>query len=211
MIRNIVFGGCSYTWGQSLHHFNGNGSPTPEQSGATFYGDDLKYWEYQKNVNRRFSTRVGDYFCRKPIVQIENGGGTSSICEHIYKSVNEFTDLIFVQTTNFSRNHFYSPNLASVESQIQLYEDLIEYSCEKNIPIIFIHWDWPEGVEIPTSIKSQTIKIDDKYTFYHWTQDERYRVNRADHHFNLPAHKKLSKIIIKYIETHNILKKYIYE
>ena len=22
MIRNIVFGGCSYTWGQSLHLFN---------------------------------------------------------------------------------------------------------------------------------------------------------------------------------------------
>ena len=105
MIRNIVFGGCSYTWGQSLHHFHSEEPPTPEQSGAHFYGDSLKYWEYQDNVNRRFSTRVADYFCRKPIFDTMNGGSNLSINKHILESVDEFTDLIFVQTTNFSRNN----------------------------------------------------------------------------------------------------------
>lgn len=210
MIRNIVFGGCSYTWGQSLHHFHSEEPPTPEKSGTFFDGDSLKYWEYQDNVNRRFSTRVADYFGRKPIVDTMNGGSTWSIHKHILESVDEFTDLIFVQTTNFGRN-MEDWRKIPIESQVKMYEELVDCSSKKNIPIIFIHWDWPNGFEIPTSIKNKTIKIDGKYTFWHWTEDEKFRVNEVDSHFNKRAHRKISKIIIRYIENNNILKKYSYE
>ena len=136
MIRNIVFGGCSYTWGQSLHLFNQSDVDGDGPSSNGFDENSVRSWEYQNNVDRRFATIVADYFGRKAKVHTHNGGSTWSIYNHVMKSIDEFTDLVIVQTTNFSRNHFYSHNLASVESQIQLYEDLIEYSCEKNIPII---------------------------------------------------------------------------
>ena len=211
MIRNIVFGGCSYTWGQSLHHFeDGDAPPSVEKAGQVFHRDSLKYWEYQYNVNNRYPTFVADYFCRKPIVHTENGGTTYSICKHIKESINGLTDLVFVQTTSFIRNVIDAQKI-SIEKQIQMYEDLVELCSKKNIPIIFIHWDWPSDYKMPESIRSRTIKIGDEYTFYHWTENERYRINEADSHLNRKAHKKLSTKIIQYLSHYNILKKYTYQ
>ena len=68
-----------------------------------FLHERLRYWEYQSNVDRRFPTIVSDYFGRKAKVHTMNGS-TWSICNHIMKSIDEFTDLVIAQTTNFSRN-----------------------------------------------------------------------------------------------------------
>ena len=72
MIRNIVFGGCSYTWGQSLHLFNKSDVKSDTPSSSAFVHERLRYWEYQSNVDRRFPTIVSDYFGRKAKVHTMN-------------------------------------------------------------------------------------------------------------------------------------------
>ena len=80
MIRNIVFAGCSFTWGQSLHFFQyGDGSDNIHPLDGNYYENKLLPHHYQYNVDNRFPTIVSDYFGRKPIVEANNGGSTESI------------------------------------------------------------------------------------------------------------------------------------
>ena len=212
MIRNIVFGGCSYTWGQSLHLFNKSDVKGDTPSSSAFVHERLRYWEYQSNVDRRFPTIVSDYFGRKAKVHTMNGGSTWSICNHIMKSIDEFTDLVIVQTTNFSRNVIDGESI-SVEKQVDMFEEILTYCKSKNIPIRFMHWDWPFNIiEIPNGIKDRTMKFDNEYTFFRWTSDgSEYIVDKSDNHFNYKAHKLIAKRIIENIEELGLLKKVKYE
>ena len=90
-------------WGQSLHLFNQSDVDGDGRSNG-FDENSVRSWEYQNNVDRRFATIVADYFGRKEKVHTHNGGSTWSIYNHVMKSIDEFTDLVIVQTTNFSRN-----------------------------------------------------------------------------------------------------------
>ena len=213
MIRNIVFGGCSYTWGQSLHLFNKSDVKSDTTSSSGFVHERLKYWEYQSNVDRRFSTIVADYFGRKALVDTMNGGSTITIYNHILQSIDKFTDLVLIQTTNFSRNIVDSQNV-SVEKQVDMYNELLEICSLKNIPVRFMHWDWPfDIIEMPNNIKDKSMKFDGKYTFFHWTLDSSYCVDKEnnDFHFNHKTHKLIAKRIIENIEELGLLKKVKYE
>ena len=45
MIRNIVFAGCSFTWGQSLHFFAyGDESDNIHPLDGNYYENKLCYW-----------------------------------------------------------------------------------------------------------------------------------------------------------------------
>ena len=86
MIRNIVFAGCSFTWGQSLHFFEyGENSDNIHPLDGQYYQNKLLPHHYQYNVDNRFPTIVSDYFGRKPIVDANNGGSTESICNTMRK------------------------------------------------------------------------------------------------------------------------------
>ena len=84
----------------------------------------------------------------------------------------------------------------------------------KNIPVRFMHWDWPfDIIEMPNTIKDKSMKFDGKYTFFHWTLDSSYCVDKEnnDFHFNHKTHKLIAKRIIENIEELGLLKKVKYE
>lgn len=206
MIRNIVFGGCSYTWGQSLHLFNQSDVDGDAPSSNGFDENSVRSWEYQNNVDRRFATIVADYFGRKAKVHTHNGGSTWSIYNHVMKSIDEFTDLVVIQTTNFTRNVVDGQKL-TIEKQVSMFEELLTYCNSKNIPVRFLHWDWPfDIVKMPNAIKDRSMKFDNEYTFFEWTIDgSEYVVDEFDNHFNYKTHKLIAKRIIENIEELGLL------
>ena len=174
MIRNIVFAGCSFTWGQSLHFFAyGDESDNIHPLDGNYYENKLLPHHYQYNVDKRFPTIVSDYFGRKPIVEANNGGSTESIYKTMGK-INEYTDAVIVQTTQFHRS---LETGISLTKQVSMLESIVDICEKKGLILRFIHWDWPEEIEIPKKIKDKSIKILGMDTFYQITSEP---INRKD-------------------------------
>lgn len=211
MIRNIVFGGCSYTWGQSLHLFDDSDVDPSSPGTHGFDENSVRSWDYQKIIDRRFATIVSNYFGRKSKVDVNNGGSTWSIHAHVLKAIDTLTDLVIIQTTNFTRNMTDGRNL-SMETQVSMYKEILDYCNEKNIPIRFLHWDWPEDmIEIPSEIKNISMKFDGKYSFFDMTLKDEYIVDSKDRHFNFRTHKIIANRIIDNIEELGLLKQPKYD
>ena len=138
MIRNIVFAGCSFTWGQSLHFFAyGDESDNIHPLDGNYYENKLLPHHYQYNVDKRFPTIVSDYFGRKPIVEANNGGSTESIYKTMGK-INEYTDAVIVQTTQFHRS---LETGISLTKQVSMLESIVDICEKKGLILRFIHWD----------------------------------------------------------------------
>ena len=84
MKDNIIFGGCSFTWGQGLYYSNPNFKDLPIQADGIYDHNDksfpssehLKYME-----ENRFAAQVSKHFNVLPIVDKVNGGGNYTIYE----------------------------------------------------------------------------------------------------------------------------------
>tara|TARA_B100001778_G_scaffold141197_1_gene115929 strand:+ start:416 stop:1120 length:705 start_codon:yes stop_codon:yes gene_type:complete len=223
MIRNIVFAGCSFTWGQSLHFFEyGEKSDNIHPLDGQYYQNKLLPHHYQYNVDNRFPTIVSDYFGRKPIVEANNGGSTESIY-YTMRKINNLTDAVIIQTTQFHRSLNAGMKL-SLTKQVSMLEEIVDMCKTKGIVLRFIHWDWPEEIEIPKKIKDKSIKILGMDTFYKITsepinRDENFvnkkhkyykylacssklhnKHNFIDEHFSPEGHKMIAEEIIKDLE-----------
>ena len=207
MIRNIVFGGCSLTWGQSLHYHSGYRDLYIPPDGI-FDGNKLNHRHYQYILDNRFATKVSDYFGRKSIVRAENGGENCQIVNIVDEFTNENTDVIIIQTTAFSRCKD-----KSITEQIDLFLNLLK-KYEKNIIIKFIHWDIPIEF-LPKEILDKTIFFNDKHSFWDLLmhKDSKYSIEYSfgipDKHFNQDGHDLIANTIIKELEP--LIKKPRYE
>ena len=223
MIKSMIFAGCSFTWGQSLHYY-GNFPDDQHPKDGQFYGEKLLPSHYQYNIDNRFPTTVSDYFGKKPIVLANNGGDNFNSLMFIKKVLNggnwehgrnynptENVDCIIFQTTSFARawtNHNVDEN-----HQIAMIVDLVKEVESMGILIKFINFDWEEHM-IPDFIKERTIKFEGKYSWYHiinpqtkdlesltstdW--DDRLVAHEfpqtGDRHFNPKGHKFIHDLIV---------------
>jgi len=213
MISTMIFAGCSYTWGQSLHLYGGFNDDKHPRDGF-FYDKLLLPHHYQYNVDNRFATKVADYFGRKPIVAARNGNSNPLMVTWIYQKLKENpnTDCIIVQSTSFARGY---NQLGDDNKQIDEFNKLIKFVEEKDILIRFIHMDLGgehSTLELSEEIKSRTILYDNKLDFYHTmlvvNEKRDYRTigadfSNSDTHFNLKGHEYLTKIIIEELEKSN--------
>ena len=216
-MRNILFCGCSYTWGQSLHFFGfGMGGSNIHQLDGFYYENKLLPQHYQYNVDNRFSTIVSEHFGRKALVDAQNGGSTKSIHRNFFNKINNETDAVLIQTTQFHRS--WVENGITPEEQSDMFEEIVNHCDSINVPIRFIHWDWPADVEIPPSIKNNTIKILGYDMFYdivtepllggEINDDHKYlkylaasKTRITDNHFSLEGHKMVASHIIEEFST----------
>jgi hypothetical protein len=215
MISKILFAGCSYTWGQSLHYYGRFPDDIHPKDGF-YYEDDLKPHHYQYNVDNRFATKVADYFGRKAIVSARNGNSNPLMIDWIYRTFSEHStiDCVIVQTTSFSRG--YGQNKNEIE-QIQEFDNLIDYCEERNILIKFLHMDiggnLSDGIQLSDKIKNRTILFDDKLDWFHTIFKDKnekpdYRVvgydyDTIDTHFNPKGHDYVAKLIINALKKNN--------
>lgn len=213
MISTMIFAGCSYTWGQSLHLYGGFNDDRHPRDGF-FYEESLLPHHYQYNVDNRFATKVADYFGRKPIVAARNGNSNPLMIDWVYRVLKENpnTDCIIVQSTSFARGY---NNFGDDVKQVEAFNDLIEFVENKDILIRFIHMDLGgenDGIELSDEIKKRTILYDGKLDFYHTILEVNgkrdYRTvgadfQNSDTHFNPTGHDYLTKIIIEELEKSN--------
>lgn len=208
MISKMLFAGCSYTWGQSLHYY-GNFNDEKHPKDGFYYEHDLLPHHYQFNVDNRFATKVSDYFGRKPIVSARNGNSNPLMVDWIYRTLLQHPtiDCLVVQTTSFARGH--SQNKTESE-QIQDFDNLIDYCEDRDILIRFLHMDvggdLPNTLQLSNKIKDRTILFDGKIDWFHTILRDKdgkldYRTvghdyQNSDTHFNLHGHSYLAKIII---------------
>ena len=192
MIRNIVFAGCSFTWGQSLHFFQyGDGSDNIHPLDGDYYENKLLPHHYQYNVDNRFPTIVSDYFGRKPIVDAHNGGSTESIYKTM-KKINNLTDAVIVQTTQFHRS-------LEVPKKIK----------DKSIKILGMD-TFHKITSEPINRKDKIIYTDNKYYKYlACSSIVHNKHNLIDEHFSPKGHRMLANEIIKNLEK--VLKKPKYD
>jgi hypothetical protein len=181
---NIVFGGCSYTWGQSLW-YHGNFEKDIHPIDGMFYSNKIcdECMEYM--IKNRFATQVANHFNREPKVRATNGGSNTEIIEFCKNAVDSNTELIIIQTTHFTR----SPN--TINEQIKSFENFVYEMESKNIPVRFIHWMYldinNEEYELIKKdslyqkyleenqlhseiIRNRTILLDGDFNFWKWTE-----------------------------------------
>lgn len=208
----MLFAGCSFTWGQSLHYYGGFHDDKHPKDGF-YYENDLLPHHYQYNVDNRFATKVADYFGRKPIVSARNGNSNPLMVDWIYRTIklHPTIDCVIVQTTSFARGYSQSKNN---QQQIKMLDDLIDYCESYDIMIRFVHMDiggvepgMEERIQISEKIQKRTILFDGKYDWFHIllcdnNQTYDYRTvasdfkDSRDTHFNIKGHEYLTKIII---------------
>lgn len=236
MIKSMLFTGCSFTWGQSLHYF-GEFPDDEHPKNGMFYEDKLRTHHYQYNVDNRFATTVADYFGRKPVVAAGNGGDNYDSIMWARKILDggdaghnkktlavDNIDCIIFQTTSFGRA-WHSHNVDE-NQQIALIQEFIDYVESMGILIRFIHYDW-EDWTMPQSVKDRTIKFDDKWSWYHIIEnsgtsskkkrpqdfDKRIVAHNfpetADSHFNLKGHQYLHDIIVENLIESGYGEKYV--
>jgi hypothetical protein len=207
---NIIFAGCSFTWGQGLYYSNKEFTDLPypakgiyDHQNKLFPSEEhLKYME-----ENRFATQVSKHFNVLPIVKKENGGGNYTVYDFVKKQINDNTKAVVVQTTSFGRNREEDGGRGeTIEEQIRQLNQLVELSESKyKVPILFFHYDWSVG-RVPQAIAERTIKpFSLKFSFIDdTTNNPTINVGPQDTHFNLNGHNIVSKEIINYLKQwHN--------
>jgi hypothetical protein len=181
---NIVFAGCSYTWGQSLW-YHGNFENDIHPKDGMFYGDMICPECMDYMIENRFATQVAKHFGKEARVRAKNGGSNQSILHFCNEAIDKNTELIIIQTTHFLRDKL------SVTEQIEAYEKFVEKMESKDIPVRFIHWmcidleheeyelikndNWFDGYFRENRVHSQIIKdrtilLDGDFNFWKWTE-----------------------------------------
>jgi hypothetical protein len=134
-MKNIIFGGCSMTWGQSLW-YEGNFPNDNHPRDGFFYEPKICKECYEYMFENRWPRQVAKHFFKEEKVNALNGGNNMSIKEFIKDSIDENTELIIFQTTQFIRYPEYT------DYQIERIEDFVLDMEARGIPVRFIHWQW---------------------------------------------------------------------
>jgi len=182
---NIVFGGCSYTWGQSLW-YHGNFPNDNHPRDGFFYGDMICPECKEYMIKNRFATQVAQYFDKESKVKALNGGSNMEILRFCEESVDTNTELIIIQTTHLLRDKEFT-----ISEQIESFENFVLKMEAKNIPVRFIHWmfidmDYEEYELVKNDnwfgdyfkqnrfyskiIRDRTILLDGDFNFWKWTE-----------------------------------------
>ena len=72
-MKDIIFAGCSYTWGQSLW-YEANFPNDNHPRDGFFYGNKVCEECYEYIVENRFANQVAKYFKKNALVAATNGG-----------------------------------------------------------------------------------------------------------------------------------------
>ena len=182
---NIVFGGCSYTWGQSLwYHANFQNDNHPKD--GMFYENMVCPECEQYMIENRFATQVANHFGKESKVKAKNGGSNMEALKFCEESVDNNTELIIIQTTHLGRDFGFTIN-----QQIEAFENFVLKMESKNIPVRFIHWmfidmtleeyelvkddKWfggyfRENRFYSKIIRDRTILLDGDFNFWKWTE-----------------------------------------
>lgn len=127
---SVIFAGCSFTYGEGLWRETGD---THQNS------VNQKYL-----VENRWLTQVSNHFNITPVTKKHNGGNHIWSIQFVMEEINA-TDwngtnpkLLLFQTTQFGRHEM------SVDGQIEKLEEMVIELENKNIPVRFIHWMWPD-------------------------------------------------------------------
>jgi hypothetical protein len=129
-MSNIIFAGCSFTYGEGLWRETGD---TKQNS------VNQKYL-----IDNRWITTVSNHFDITPITKEHNGGNHIWTMGYVLQEIDAITwngndpKLVIFQTTQFGRHTM------SIDDQIQQLEKMVIEVEAKNIPIRFIHWIWPD-------------------------------------------------------------------
>jgi hypothetical protein len=136
-MKNIVFGGCSLTWGQSLW-YEGNFPNDKHPRDGFFYEPEICKECYEYMFEYRWPRQISKYFNKEEKVNALNGGNNMGIKTFIEQSIDENTLLVVFQTTQFTRYPQY------VDYQVERIEEFVLETEKKGIPVRFIHWMWPD-------------------------------------------------------------------
>ena len=182
---NIVFTGCSYTWGQSLW-YHGNFENDIHPRDGMFYSSMICTECMDYMVENRFASQVSKHFGKESKVRAENGGSNKSILHFCEEVIDSNTELIIIQTTHFARD-----NDLTINQQIENFEKFVETTESKGIPVRFIHWMFSdvnkEECELIKNhnlfvqyfsenklnseiIRDRTILLDGDFNFWKWTE-----------------------------------------
>ena len=202
MIKNILFAGCSFTWGQSLHYYGGFNDDDHPKDGF-YYENRLRPHHYQFNVDNRFATIVADNLSMKPKVRSRNGASNWHLWEFVYQNLDENTKVVIIQTTSLMR----CIDRYSFEEQFEKFDELIDFVENKGVIIRFIHFDLEDFI-IPPKILDRTIFINGNHSFINlimkdgtqpygeyciWSEFK----ESNDTHFNIKGHKLIAEHIIE--------------
>ena len=215
--QNIIFSGCSFTWGQSLYYCNESFTDLKEPINSCYDHKDTEFpskEHKQYMIESRFATQVANHFNCEPIVREENGGNNIQICRFVLNKLNSKTKFVVIQTTSFGRTNADGwEGCETLEEQIDLFLKCTNLCIDKNIPIVFLHFDWHENLidEIPKVIKDRTILFDGENSFYNKIRNDdrlqmtsvykkRYNKDIIDEHFNHEGHHYISDKIINFFE-----------
>lgn len=118
---NIIFAGCSFTWGQGLWSYLETDEHVPSYEEYIFENMSLPTGSYELRDKLRFPTLVSNHFNKTPIVKIPNGGSEYESIQFINQLFNpsdgysfltsrnlnyEDVDYIILQTSQIFRNYF---------------------------------------------------------------------------------------------------------
>ena len=216
---SIIFAGCSFTYGEGLWRETGD---THQNS------INQKYL-----VENRWLTKVANYFNVNAITKQHNGGNHIWSSQYVLQEIDASTwnntnpKLVIFQTTQFARHEM------SINEQIEVLEEMVIQSENKNIPVRFIHWIWPDINQYEMDfikvnnednlsskiIRNRTIYILDDFNFQQMvdhtkackegTLANKYtlagKFKCGDFHMNQEGHNLLAKEIINYIEKNKLL------
>lgn len=139
-MKNIVFGGCSLTWGQSLWYEGYFPNDNHPRDGF-FYEPKICKECYEYMFEHRWPRQVAKHFAKEEKINAINGGNNMSIKAFIQNSINEDTELVIFQTTQFVRYPQY------IDYQVEKIEEFVEKTESMGIPVRFIHWLWTDITE----------------------------------------------------------------
>ena len=142
-MKDIIFAGCSYTWGQSLW-YEANFPNDNHPRDGFFYGNKVCEECYEYIVENRFANQVAKYFKKNALVAATNGGDLIQSINFVKNKISENTfngrktELVIFQTTQFTRYD------SLIDYQIEMLENLVLDLEKQNVPIRFVHWIWPD-------------------------------------------------------------------
>lgn len=212
-MESILFSGCSLTYGEGLWRET---------------GDTHQNYKNQKYlIENRWLTKVSNHFNKIPISKEYNGGNNIGCVKYALENINNTTKLVIFQTTQFIRHQ------STINEQVETIENMVIELEDKNIPVRFIHWQWPgiseyemsfvefkDGNKLSSKIvRDRTIHILDDFNFHQLINNDsahkkgtlanKYtlagKLNCTDYHMNQEGHDLLAKTIIDYIEKNKLL------
>jgi len=122
MKDNIIFAGCSFTWGQGLWSYMKSDAHVPSYEEWIFEDFELPPGSMEFKDKHRFANMVSDWLNKTPITKVENGGtdlesvnfinylfDTNSIDNPVFPrgkyKFEDVSDIVF-QTTQIARSTF---------------------------------------------------------------------------------------------------------